>query len=139
VAPLSLVYAAGTALLTRSLSRTLVALLLVTPRTAVIGLDSADLGTAARVVRAGVTIVGTRTNRTIRLPHLVLLDGARLLTDRLELTSALPLTEDYDTAELLARAAGVAAAAGSPWGGVFRATGSVSATHGVFDGKAATA
>ncbi|GAC1345795.1 MAG: hypothetical protein NVSMB27_08380 [Ktedonobacteraceae bacterium] len=137
--PVSLLYAAGTALLTRSFSQTLAALLLVNPRTAAIGLDSADLSVSARVIRAGVTIVGTRTNRSIRLPQLLLLDGTRLLTDRLELTSALPLREDYDTAELLARAAGVAAAAGSPWGGIFRAAGSVAATNGSFDGKAATA
>ena len=139
VGPLSLVYAAATALLTRSFNQTLAALLLVNPRTAAIGLDSADLDTAARVIRAGVTVVGTRTNRTIRLPRFVLLDGIRLLTDRLELTSALPLTGDYDAAEILARAAGVAAAAGSPWGGVFRTTGSLPATHGSFDGRTATA
>ncbi len=138
-APLSLIYTAATALLTRSFSRTLAALMLVNPRTALIGIDSSDLGASARVLRAGVTIVGTRTDRPIRLPHLVLLDGARLLTDRLEVTSALPLSEDSDTAEILAQAAGVAAAAGSPWGGVFKATGGIAANAGAFDGKTATA
>ena len=138
-APLSLVYAAATALFTRSFSRTLAALMLVNPRAALIGIDSADLGAAARVIRAGVTIVGTRTDRPIRLPHSVLLDGARLLTDRLETTSALPLAEDTDTAEILAQAAGISAAAGSPWGGAFKATGSAPANDGAFDGKTATA
>ncbi len=136
---LSLLCAGATALLTRSFSQTLAALLLVNPRTAIIGLDGADLSASARVLRAGVTVVGTRTNRNIRLPDLVLLDGARLLSDRLELTSALPLAKDKHTAEILAWAAGVAAAAGSPWGGAFRAAGSMPATDGTFDGKVATA
>lgn len=139
LAPISLLYAAATALFTRSFNQTLAALLLVNGRTAAIGLDNADLGTTARVLRAGVTVVGSRKDRSLRLPGFVLLDGVRLLTDRLELVSALPLTEDYDTAEILARAAGVAAAAGSPWGGIFRSAGSVPAFHGSFDGKTATA
>jgi cation transport ATPase len=139
VGPISLLYVAGAAVLTRSLNQTLAALLLVNPRTSLIGLDSADLNTSARVVRAGVTIVGTRKDRSIRLPQFVLLDGARLLTGRLELAHALPLTEEYDSAALLARAAGIAAAAGSPWGGIFRSAGSVPAADGGFDGTVATA
>ncbi len=137
--PITLAYAAATAIFTRSFSRTLAALLLVSPRTAAIGMDSADLGASARVLRAGVTIVGTRANRPVRLPNFVLLDGARLLSDKLELLSVLPLTNEYDSAEMLARAAGIAAAAGSPWGGIFRATSNVPATRGSFDGKTATA
>ncbi len=137
--PSSLLFAAGSALLTRSFNQTLAALLLVNPRTSLIGLDSADLNTSAWVARAGVTIVGTRKGCTIRLPQYVLLDGARLLTSRFELANALPLSEEYDNAELLARAVGIAAAAGSPWGGIFRSTASVPATQGSFDGKEATA
>ncbi len=139
VGPLSLLYAAATAILTRSFTRTLAALVLVNPRTAAIGMDYADLSASARVLRAGVTVVSTRAHRVIRLPGSVVLDGARLLTDGLELTTALPLTEECDAAELLARAAGVSAAAGSPWGGDFRAAGIVLATDGTFDGHAATA
>jgi cation-transporting ATPase I len=138
-APLALAYTALTAVLTRSFSRTLAALMLVNPRTALIGIDSADLSASARVIRAGVTVIGTRPDRPIRLPHLLLLDGARTITDRLEVTSALPLSREVDTTELLAQAAGVAAAAGSPWGNIFKATGSVEAAHGSFDGKTATA
>lgn len=137
--PFSLIYTATTALLTRSFSRTLAALMLVNPRPALIGIDSSDLGVAARVIRAGVTVVGTRADRPIRLPHQVLLDGARLLTDRLEVTGVLPLTGEGDSAEILALAAGVAAAAGSPWGGAFKTTGSAPAVDGAFDGKTATA
>ena len=139
IGPLSLLYAAATALLTRSFSQSLVALLLVNPRTAAIGLDSADLGASARLIRAGVTVVGTRPRRMVRLPHFVLLDGARLLTDRLELISVLPLIEGSDTNSILVRAAGVAVAACSPWGEVFRAADIVTAHNGSFDGKVATA
>ena len=137
--PMTLAYAAATAILTRSFSRTLAAFLLVGPRPAVIGLDNADLGASARVLRAGVTVVGTRPNRVIRLPDCLLLDGARLLSDGLELLSAQPLHEAFDSAELLARAAGIAAAAGSPWGGIFRATQTMPAAQGSFDGSTASA
>src|SRR5260221_13633146 len=119
--PISLVYAVGTALLTRLLRQELDALLLVTPRTAMIGAENAEIGAAARMIRAGATVVGTRTHRNYRRPDAVFLDGVRLLTDGLELSGAWPMTNDYDTAEILALAAGVAAAAGSPWGGAFRA------------------
>lgn len=139
LAPVSLAYAGLTALLTRSFSQVFTALLLVNPRTASIGMDSADLHANARVLRAGVTIVGTRPGREIRRPHLLLLDGARLLSDRLELTNALPLGNELDAAEALALAAGVASAAGSPWGGVFRTTSAVNATEGSFDGTVASA
>src|SRR5260221_12536714 len=46
---------------------------------------------------------------------------------------------DYHNAEILALAAGVAAGAGSPWGGAFRAANGVTMSNGTFDGKAATA
>jgi cation transport ATPase len=137
--PVSLGYTAATALLTRSLNQTLAALLLVTPRTAMIGQETAELGAAARMLRAGVIVVGTRPNRSYRRPDAVVVDGVRLLTDGLELSGAWALTPDADPAELLALAAGVAAAAGSPWGGAFRATSGVTLRHGTFDGKVATA
>lgn len=138
-APIGLGFAAITAVLTRSFSSTLVALLLVNPRTAAIGIDNADLAVNARVLRTGVTIVGTRPARAIRLPRLLLFDGAHLLTDKLEVMNVLPLTDDIAAHEVLARAAGVASAAGSPWGRVFRTTQSVAATDGSFDGQTAVA
>ncbi|MGH2481501.1 MAG: haloacid dehalogenase, partial [Ktedonobacteraceae bacterium] len=138
-APIGLGFAALTAVLTRSASSTLAALLLVNPRTAAIGIDSADLAASTRVLRTGVTIVGTRPDRTIRLPDLLLFDGARPLTDRLEVTNILPLTTDMDAGEVLARAAGISSAAGSPWGSIFHTTRSIAATHGSFDGKTASA
>jgi len=138
-APLSLLYAGLTGLFTRSLGRAFTALLLVNPRTASIGMDSADLDANARVLRAGVTIVGTRRGRTLRRPHLLLLDGARLLTEKLELANALPLNDEMDSAEALARAAGIASAAGLPWGGVFQTAGQMNATNGSFTGTRASA
>jgi len=139
VAPLSLAYGLLTGLVTRSMSRALQALVLVSPRTAVIGMEAANQDASARVLRAGVTIVGTRPNRIIRRPDTLLLDGARLLTDGFELMSVLPMREGTETAEIVARAAAVAAAAGSPWGGAFRGADIDTAEDGRFDGFTATA
>lgn len=139
LAPASLAFAGLTGLFTLSFSQAFAALLLVNPRTALIGTESADLNASARVLRAGVTVVGTRTGRPVRLPQLLLLDGARLLTEKLELTNLLPLSEEISRPETLARAAGIASAAGLPWGDVFRATRPVPASDGQFDGRVATA
>ncbi|MBV9453177.1 MAG: HAD-IC family P-type ATPase [Rubrobacter sp.] len=135
----SLAYTAATALFTRSLSRAFTALLLVNPRTAVIGTQFTDLGASARVLRSGVTVVGTRPDRSVRLPDVLLLDGPRVLTQGFEVNGVLPQVEGYDAAEMLALASGVAAAAGSPWGKIFPATERVPATDGAFDGETATA
>lgn len=137
--PTSLLYAAVTGILSRSFSQAFTALLLVNPRTASIGMDSSDLLATTKVLRAGVTVVGTRKGRVIRRPDLVLLDGTRLLTDRLELTNALPLSEEMDAAEAQVCAAGISYAAGSPWGGVFRSATLVPASDGSFDGATASA
>ena len=140
VAPASLAYALATAVLTRSVMRTFAALLLVNPRVAIIGKEAADLDASARVLRAGVVVVGTRPARTLRRPDLVLLDGPRIVTDRYEATTVIPLTPDVDSAEILARAGAVATANGSPWGGAFRtAAGGIGATEGSFDGVTASA
>jgi cation-transporting ATPase I len=139
LSPLSLVYAAGTALLTRSFTQALIALLLVNPRVSLIGQETADLSANARVLRAGVTVVGTRKERRVRLPGAVLIDGARVLTEGLELTSSVPLTEERDPTEILTLASGIAEMAGSPWGNAFRSAGNVQASDGAFDGVTATA
>lgn len=140
VAPAALAYAALTAVLTRSLIRTFAALLLVNPRVAIIGAEAADLDASARVLRAGVIVVGTRPDRMLRRPDLVLLDGPRIIADRYEATSVIPLAPGVDTAEILSRAGAVAAANGSPWGGAFRtAAAGLEATDGHFDGARATA
>jgi len=137
--PIPFAYATITAIFTRSWQKAFIALLLVNPRAAMIGQENADLSTSARVIRSGVTVVGTRKGRTLRLPDVMLLDGARLLTNRLELNTVVPMAGEYDEPNLLALAASVAGAAGSPWGGALKATDSLSATNGSFDGYAATA
>jgi calcium-translocating P-type ATPase len=139
VAPASLGYAGLKALLGRSFGQGFLGMLLMNPRAAVAGRDAASLGAAARVMRAGVTVVGTRPNRGIRLPGVLLLDGPRLLTDGLEVAGLFPLVEEAEPTELLELAAGVAAASGSPWGPVFPQGRSVAAEEGAFDGIEATA
>src|SRR5262249_54630203 len=69
--PISFVYAALTAVLTRSVAQTFKALLLVNPRSAIIGMEAANLAAAHRVLRGGVTVVGTRPERSIRLPEVL--------------------------------------------------------------------
>ncbi len=137
--PISLGYAAMTALFTRSPGRTFEAMLLVNPRTAIIGMEAANLDAAARVLRAGVTVVGTRPDREIRLPDVLLLDGPRVLTDGLEITTVMPLDESLDASHVLALAGGLSAASGSPWGNVFPASGNEPATDGAFNGLWITA
>ncbi len=139
LSPISVGYALITALTTFSISRTFAALLLVTPRTALIGQEAAELDVEARALRAGVTIVGTRPERTIQRPDLLLLDGPRLITAGYEVTNVLPLDPAMEAQDALARASGVASAARSPWGGAFRAAHGAAAEHGHFDGHTATA
>ncbi len=135
----SLGYAALTALATRSFARTFAALLLVNSRTAVIGMETAAVGASARVLRAGVTVVGTRPERSIRRPDTLLIDGPRVLTNGFEVAGVLPLAAEGDAGALLARASGVAAAAGAPWGDAFPVADRVEAVAGTFDGTTATA
>jgi cation-transporting P-type ATPase I len=135
--PISLGYAALMAVLSRSLARTFEALLLVNPRTAIIGMEAANLDAASRVLRAGVTVVGTRLDRAIRLPDVLLLDGPRVLTDGLEVTTVLPLDESLNESEVLALAGSMSAAAGSPWGGIFPRTDKTA--EGAFNGLWITA
>jgi len=98
--PLALAYAVGTGVLTRSPGRVFEALLLVNPRAALIGAESASLSAAAHVLRAGVTVVGTRPERAVRLPKVLMIDGARALTDGVELTGVTPLDETREAADL---------------------------------------
>ena len=137
--PLSFAYAMATALLTRSPARAFAALLLVNPLPAVVGAGAANAGASARVLRSGVTVVGTRTDRPVRLPGNLILDGPRVLTDGFELAGVVALAEGIEIDEIRARAVAVAAASGSPWHGAFPVTSSVPATDGVFDGRTASA
>jgi cation transport ATPase len=138
VDPLALGLAALTGVLTRSPLRVFESLLLVNPRTALIGQEAANLDAAARAMRAGVIVVATRPDRAIRLPDVLLLDGPRVLTSGLEVTTVLPLEEDLDDEEVLALTGAVSTAAGSPWGDVFPLVGREGA-DGLFNGLWAAA
>lgn len=135
---ISLGYAALTGLLTRSPARAVTALLLVNPRTALIGAESADNGGAARALRQGVTIVGSREKRPICRPDALIIDGPRVLTDGLQLASVKTLN-DRDERAVLRLAAGLSAAAGSPWGDLLGTAEAAEAVDGTFDGRVASA
>lgn len=139
LSPVSLGYAVLTGIVTRSLSRTFQAFLLVNPRPALIGLEAADTGASARVLRSGVIVVGTRRHRTVRRPDTLLLDGPRVLSEGFEVAHVVSLDEGRNASEIRSRAAGIAAAAGSPWGGALSAAGALPADEGSFDGQEATA
>jgi calcium-translocating P-type ATPase len=135
----SLGYAALLGVLTRSAGRALTGLLLVNPRAALIGAESADNGAAARVLRHGVTVVGSREKRPICRPDALIVESPRALTSVLELAGAKSLRAELDERDVLRLAAGVAAAAGSPWGEVLGRIGPVDAVDGTFDGSVASA
>jgi len=137
---LSWAYAALTAVVTRSVGRTFTALLLVSPRTAVIGTEAADTGASARVLRAGVTVVGTRPERAIRLPSALILGSPRVLTDGYEISSVVPLHASDDVEIITERITALGAATGSPWGTALASTSSgTRMTDGAFDGASARA
>jgi calcium-translocating P-type ATPase len=136
---LSLALTAFAAFRTRSLGRTLETLLLLNPRTAVIAREVANLAAAARVLRGGLTVVGSRPNRAIQLPSALLLREPRLATDGLEVAALLGLEDPASAPRVMALAAGISTAARSPWGNVFPARKPVHATEGDFNGLWATA
>ncbi|GHO70988.1 hypothetical protein KSC_098800 [Ktedonobacter sp. SOSP1-52] len=135
LSPLSLLYAAGTALLTRSFTQTLASLILVNPRPAMVGAESSDLGASMYALKAGAIVVGTRKDRVIRQPQVVLLDGTRLLLEGLEMVDALSLSPQIETNELLELATNISTAAGSPWGPIFKTRGPLHISLAHFDGK----
>lgn len=137
--PVSLAYAALTGIITRSFGRAFGALLLVNPRPALIGLDTADIGASARVLRSGSVVAGTRFGRVMRKPDLLVLGQPRILTSGLEVSTAHAFLPGWTADSVLARAAGIAAAAGTPWGGAFRGTNSMPDEAGTFDGVTARA
>jgi calcium-translocating P-type ATPase len=139
IGPISLAYAGVATLRTGSLARTFEGLLLLNPRTAVIGLEAANLGAAARALRGGATVVGTRPDRPVQLPHVLLLDGPRLLTAGLEIAEVLPPSEILLAADVLALASLISAAAGAPWGSAFPKSGHAQVSGGTFNGLWATA
>jgi calcium-translocating P-type ATPase len=136
---LSTAYVAFTALRTFSLTRTFESLLLLNPRPAAIAEKTANLAAAARALRSGITVTGTRVDRPIRFPSVVLFDGPRLLTDGLEINEVFPASEVLQPAEVLTIAATVSAATGSPWGNVFPKAAAATISGAEFNGLWATA
>jgi cation-transporting P-type ATPase I len=139
--PAALAYAGLTALLTRSFSRTLASLVLVNPRTAVIGTEAATLDAVGRLCRSGLTQVSVRPDRPVQLPDVLLLDGVRLLTRGLDVSAVVPLREGSEPADMLELAAAVAAGANAPWGSNLsrHSPGSRTVADGRFDGVTASA
>jgi cation-transporting P-type ATPase I len=138
VGPASLGYAALTVVLTRSLRSAFTALLLTSARSAFIGAEGADTAAAARVLRAGATVVGTRPERPVTRPDVLVIDGPRTLAEGVELARVVPIEGD-DGRALADLARAIASAAGSPWGRALAAGARANAEDGEFDGEAAWA
>jgi magnesium-transporting ATPase (P-type) len=154
VAPLSVLNAGFNLVRSGSFLRALEGLLLLNPRTAVIGQEAANLGTAARCLRAGLTVVSTRPARIIRLPHALIIDGPRILTDGLQVAGVYsagdpgawsapgeesPHIVHLEEATVLGLAADISLAAGSPWGNAFPPGLGVPTRDGEFNGLWASA
>lgn len=133
LAPLSLAFAVGTAIFTRSAGRAFESLLLVNSRAALVGAEASGLSASDRVLRSGVIVVGTRPGRGVHLPDVLLLDSPRVLTDGVELTGALSLSALLDMTEVQHISAAVSNAAGSPWGPAFRVSRESIGEAGDFD------
>ncbi|WP_156028335.1 HAD-IC family P-type ATPase [Candidatus Solirubrobacter pratensis] len=131
--------AAAVGFVTRSPGAALVTLQLLTARPSLHGRAAADHGAAARVVRAGVTVVGTRPERRLRRPDVVLVHEARLLADGIEVERAVASGAELSASEVIALAGEVATAAGSPWGPGLAAARARTAQDAGFDGSAAAA
>lgn len=134
----SLAYGTLRGLLFGSWTAFLEGLLLVNPRTAVIGSDFADISGFARMLHGNVVIVGTRHRATLK-PDTVVLDSARVLTEGYELSQVLPLGEERDIPTLLSLATGVAVASGSPYGPALGVNSPFEDAMGAFDGETARA
>jgi calcium-translocating P-type ATPase len=121
----------------RSLPAGLSALLLLTPRAVQAGTETADRGAAARLARAGLTVVGTREDRPVRCPDVLVVDGVGPLADGWQI-GALHASHGSSREEVLACAQAVAGACDAPWGSVLGGEAG-RAQDGTFDGTTATA
>jgi cation-transporting ATPase I len=133
IAPVALLYAGVFALRYGRPAALLTGLLLVNPRPAVIGAEFADASASARVLRAGVTVIGTRPERQVRLPDVLVIDGPRVLTGGLEQTRVLPAggRDHVDVAEIVAA---MISASGAPWGAAPSGGHRYEATQACYDG-----
>jgi len=118
-APVSLLFATGLGILTRSPGRAFEGLLCLSPRAATAGTEAARLNAVARVIRGGSVVVGTRPNRPIELPDTLILESARILTDGLEIARGGLIEPGIEASEALNLAAQVSHSCGSVWGDTF--------------------
>jgi cation transport ATPase len=135
----SLIYAAAAGLATRSPAGVLTGLLLVNPVPALAGRASADRSASARVVRAGVTVVGSRPGRVISRPDVMIVDEPRVLCGGWELRRTAAFSEGYDEQDVLGLVGALSMAAGSPWGVTLPVARVPPAVDGTFDGRVASA
>jgi cation-transporting P-type ATPase I len=135
----ALLYAAATGVVTRSPARMLTALLLINPIPALAGRESADRSASARVIRAGVTVAGSRPGRAITRPDVLVVDEPRTLCGGWELSRVVALAEGFPEERLLALAGTISTSAGSPWGVTLPIARLQGATDGTFDGRVASA
>ena len=119
--PASLVFAAVLGIATRSAGRAMEAMLCLSPRSAMAGIEAAHLNAVSRVIRGGATVVGTRPHRPIRLPGAMIIESPRIITHGSEITDIALLQPGVDATQALELAAKVSCAAHSPWGDIFRA------------------
>jgi cation-transporting ATPase I len=136
----AIAYATATLVSTRSWRAAATAALLVNPRAALAGRDAADRLAAQRMIRAGVTVVGSREERPLRHPDVLVLDGARTIVEGFEIERSVAAPRSGLDPGDVARIAGwISVAAGSPWGTPFALTNRAEAHDGSFDGEQATA
>jgi len=135
----SLIYAVGTGVVTRSPARALTALLLVNPVAALSGEESADRGAAVRAMRAGVVVVGSRRGRVISRPDVLIIDEPRTLCRGWELTRTRVFSDAYDKAEILGLARAISRCPGVPWDLGIESRSPARAGDARFDGVVASA
>ncbi len=118
-APVSLMFATLLGIATRSPARAFEAMLCLSPRAATAGTEAAHLNAAARVLRGGSVVVGTRRHRHIVLPDTLILESVRVLTEGLEVAQTEVMDPKLDQAEVHRIAGQVAHSCGSPWADAF--------------------
>lgn len=138
VGPSAIAAAVITGVITRSWLRALEALALVNARTALIGVEAADLSASASAARLGLLTTNV-AGRPIRRPDVIVVANARMLSGLPELANVVPLQPDVTKEEALALAAAVSSATAYPWGPLFPRVPAPSGAAGRFDGKIASA
>ena len=128
----SLGYAALQLLISQSPWRALESLMLVNPRPALIGTEMANIAADSRAMRSGLVMVGSRPNRHVRKPDVVVLECPRMLVDSYRLTAIVRLNHDSPE-EILAQASGISLACGSPWGTALPVACAQQAEEGLFE------